>query len=124
MALSTIFNMISHVDDFVDVFADMEAAGWPRVSLNAWVTGDARRVLVLQHDLGNLELSKQLIAAMLSVVSSELLSSRVEDDIDHGVWIFADELPRFAGAVAGVFAFRTVRSHLRIEDFKVESLVR
>lgn len=102
MALSTVFNMISHVDDFVGVFADMEAAGWPRVSLDSWVQGKSRRVLILQHDLGNSELSERLLAAMLSIVSSGLLSSRLEDGIDHGIWIFADELPRFAGAAAGV----------------------
>lgn len=102
MALSTVFNMISHVDDFVGVFADMEAAGWPKVSLNSWVMGEARRVLVLQHDLGNAELSERLIATMLSVVASDLLSSRVDDGVDHGIWVFADELPRFSGAAGDV----------------------
>ena len=102
MALSTVFNMISHVDDVVAVFAEREAVGWPKVSLNAWVAGTTRPVLILQHDLGNFELSQRLIAAMLGLVSSELLSSRVEDGMDHGVWIFADELPRFADAIAGV----------------------
>jgi hypothetical protein len=102
MALSTVFNMISHVDDFIAVFADMEAAGWPRVSLDGWVAGTTRPVLVLQHDLGNFELSQRLIAAMVSIISSELLSSRVKDGVDHCIWIFADELPRFAGAIPDV----------------------
>ncbi|MDC9823277.1 type IV secretion system DNA-binding domain-containing protein [Devosia sp. ZB163] len=102
MALSTIFNMISHVDDFVGVFADMEAAGWPKISLAKWVVAEAHPVLVLQHDLGNAELSGRLIATMLSVVASELLSSRVEDGVDHGIWLFADELPRFSGAAGDV----------------------
>lgn len=102
MALSTVFNMIAHIDDLVAAFADMETAGWSSVSLNGWVRGKTGRVLVLQHDLGNLELSQRLIAAMVTVISSELLSSRVEDGVDHGIWIFADELPRFAGAIASV----------------------
>ncbi|WMT85527.1 type IV secretion system DNA-binding domain-containing protein [Pelagibacterium sp. 26DY04] len=102
MALSTLFNMVSHIDDLVQTCADLEAEGWPRVSLRAWITGKGRRVLILRHDLGNRELSGRLLAAMVRAVSSDLLSRHLEDNIDHGIWIFADELPRIGTAAKDV----------------------
>jgi len=102
MALSTLFNMISHIDDLVETCAGLEAEGWPRVSLRSWIAGRGRPVLVLRHDLGNRELSERLLAAMVRAVSSDLLSRHVQDNIDHGIWIFADELPRIGAAARDV----------------------
>lgn len=102
MALSTLFNMISHIDDLVETCAGLEAEGWPLVSLRAWIAGKSCPVLVLRHDLGNRELSERLLTAMLRAASSDLLSRHVEDNIDHGIWIFADELPRIGAAAKDV----------------------
>lgn len=102
MALSTLFNMISHIDDLVEACAALEAQGWPKVSLRSWIAGKTRPVLVLRHDLGNRELSERLLSAMVRSVASDLLSKNVKDNCDHGIWIFADELPRIGAAARDV----------------------
>jgi hypothetical protein len=42
---------------------------------------------------------KLLLTVIFRVLASELLGSDIEDNMDHGIWIFGDELVRFRGAI-------------------------
>lgn len=129
MSLSVIFNMIAHVAEIVDTCAAMEADGRQRISLVDWSRKRSRqRVLVLRHDLSNRESSELLLTLICRVLASELLAPDMADDVDHGVWIFADELPRFRGAMKdvmqlaslgrsrGIRVVATAQSLAQIED--------
>eukprot|EP01037_Dinobryon_pediforme_P006258 gene6258-6329_t len=99
MSLSILFNMVAHISEIVDACAAMEAEGRRRISLTEWAQGRSRRrVIVLEHDLSNADNSELLLSVVLRILKSELLSSRVPDSVDHKIWLFADELPRFKSA--------------------------
>lgn len=134
MSLSVIFNMIAHVGEIVDTCAAMEADGRPRISLTDWVRKRSRqRVIVLRHDLSNRDNSELLLTLMFRVLAGELLAPGMADDVDHGVWIVADELPRFRGAMKdimelaalgrsrGIRVVATAQSLAQIEDASTKS---
>ncbi|MBJ7405883.1 MAG: type IV secretion system DNA-binding domain-containing protein, partial [Bradyrhizobium sp.] len=103
MSLSVVFNMIAHVAEIVDTCASMEADGRPRISLLDWARKRSRqRIIVLRHDLSNRDNSELLLSLMFRVLASELLAPDMADDVDHGVWIIADELPRFRRAMKDI----------------------
>ena len=129
MSLSVVFNMIAHVSEIVDTCAEMEADGRSRISLVDWARKlTPRRAIVLQHDLSNRENSELLLTVILRVLGSELLGPDIEDNKDHGIWIFADELARFRGAMKeivelaslgrsrGIRVVATAQSFAQIED--------
>lgn len=102
-SLSVVFNMIAHVAEIVDTCASMEADGRPRISLLDWARKRSRRrIIVLRHDLSNRDNSELLLTLMFRVLASELLAPDIADGVDHGVWIVADELPRFRGAMKDI----------------------
>jgi Type IV secretion-system coupling protein DNA-binding domain len=134
MSLSVIFNMIAHVAEIVDTCASMEADGRPRISLMDWARKRSRqRVIVLRHDLSNRDNSELLLTLMFRVLAGELLAPAMTDDVDHGVWIVADELPRFRGAMKdimelaslgrsrGIRVVATAQSLAQIEDASTKS---
>jgi fibrillarin-like rRNA methylase len=91
------------VAEIVDACASMEADGRPCISLLDWARKRSRqRIIVLQHDLSNRDNSELLLSLMFRVLASELLAADMADDVDHGVWIVADELPRFRGAMKDI----------------------
>jgi hypothetical protein len=103
MSLSVVFNMIAHASELVDTCAAMEAEARPRISLVDWVRKRTRqRIIVLQHDLSNRDNSELLLTVIFRVLASGLLGPDVEDNVDHGIWIFGDELPRFRGAMKDI----------------------
>jgi len=129
MSLSVVFNMIAHVAEIVDTCSSMEADGRPRISLTDWAKKRSRqRVIVLRHDLSNRDNSELLLTLMFRVLAGELLAPGTADDVDHAVWIVADELPRFRGAMKdimelaslgrsrGIRVVATAQSLAQIED--------
>ncbi|MGY4330855.1 hypothetical protein ACVW1A_004836 [Bradyrhizobium sp. LB1.3] len=121
--------MIAHIAEIVDTCAAMEADGRPRISLLDWARKRSRqRAIILRHDLSNRDNSELLLTLMFRVLASELLAPDMADNIDHGVWIFADELPRFRGAMKdvmqlaslgrsrGIRVVATAQSLAQIED--------
>ncbi|MEK9282679.1 type IV secretion system DNA-binding domain-containing protein [Bradyrhizobium sp. ISRA442] len=129
MSLSVVFNMIAHVAEIVDTCAAMERDGRPRISLMDWARKrSCQRIIVLRHDLSNRDNSELLLTLMFRVLASELLSTAMADNVDHSVWIVADELPRFRGAMKdimelaslgrsrGIRVVATAQSLAQIED--------
>ena len=97
------FSILATASEIVDTCASMEADGRPRISLLDWARKRSRqRIIVLRHDLSNRENSELLLTLMFRVLASELLAPDTADDVDHGVWIVADELPRFRGAMKDI----------------------
>ncbi|WP_375454847.1 type IV secretory system conjugative DNA transfer family protein [uncultured Methylobacterium sp.] len=94
-ALSLVMNLLAHTAGLVGELAQAEARTNERVSIADWVAGhDSTAPIVVQLDLRYREQSSAFAGMIVRLLGAEVLGPSLEDNVDHKVWIFLDELPR------------------------------
>lgn len=93
--LSLLMNMAAHVTRTAERFAAMEKRGARPLSIRDWARGATTRFpVVLRFDLQRRDASGAFVRLILRILSGALLSDDASDEVDHGVWLFLDELTR------------------------------
>jgi Type IV secretion-system coupling protein DNA-binding domain len=93
--LSLLMTLIANVGEISATLAAVEAAAQKRFSIRAWAENKAGNApVIIRHDQSRPEQAKVFARLIIAIMGRALLSDAVQDEFDHRIWLFVDELPR------------------------------